>query len=152
TDTIAFDVGGGGAQTIQPRSALPTITDHVVIDGTTQPGYAGRPVIVLNGSLTTGSANGLTITAGFSTVQGLVINGFVGHAIALQAGGSNVIAGNYLGTDVTGTRIVANTGAGILVESSNNLIGGTAPGTGNLISGNRVNGIDVDADITSLLI
>jgi len=31
TDTIAFNIGGGGVQTIQPGSALPTITDPLVI-------------------------------------------------------------------------------------------------------------------------
>lgn len=62
TNTIAFDIGGGRVQTIQPRSALPTITNHVVIDGTTQPGFAGSPLIVLNGSQAGAEANGLTIT------------------------------------------------------------------------------------------
>ena len=41
-DTIVFSIGSG-PQTIAPLSALPTITDPVVIDGTTQPGYAGTP-------------------------------------------------------------------------------------------------------------
>src|SRR6266571_1464429 len=31
-DTIAFDVNGGGVQTITPTSALPKITDPVIID------------------------------------------------------------------------------------------------------------------------
>ena len=33
TDTIAFNIPGGGPHTIQPTSALPTISDPVVIDG-----------------------------------------------------------------------------------------------------------------------
>src|SRR5262245_55941784 len=37
-DTIAFNIPGSGVQTIAPLSALPTITDPVVIDGYTQPG------------------------------------------------------------------------------------------------------------------
>ena len=37
-DTIAFAVPGVGPHTIQPLSALPTVTDMVVIDGYTQPG------------------------------------------------------------------------------------------------------------------
>jgi hypothetical protein len=41
-DTIAFNIGGGGVQTIQLRSALPTITQSVTIDGTTQPATAAR--------------------------------------------------------------------------------------------------------------
>src|SRR5262245_3821998 len=50
TDSIAFNIGGGGVQTISPTSALPIITDAVVLDGTTQPGFAGTPLIELNGS------------------------------------------------------------------------------------------------------
>src|SRR5437870_11674662 len=49
-DTIAFNLGNGGMQTIRPNSSLPTITDPVVLDGTTQPGFAGNPLIVLNGT------------------------------------------------------------------------------------------------------
>ena len=38
TDTIAFNILGEGPHTIQPTSALPTITGPVGIDGYTQPG------------------------------------------------------------------------------------------------------------------
>src|SRR5262249_55932508 len=47
--TIAFDISGGGVHTIRPASPLPTFTDPVVIDGSTQPGYAGAPLIELSG-------------------------------------------------------------------------------------------------------
>ena len=36
--TIAFNIPGPGPHTIQPRSALPRITDALIIDGYTQPG------------------------------------------------------------------------------------------------------------------
>ena len=61
-------------------------------------------LIELNGA-NAGDANGLTITAGNSTIRGLVINRFTGasgsagNAIALSGGGGNVIEGNFLGTD-----------------------------------------------------
>ena len=38
SDAIAFSIPGLGPHTIQPLSALPTITDPVTIDGYTQPG------------------------------------------------------------------------------------------------------------------
>src|SRR5262249_55444478 len=38
---IDFAIGKGGAQTIRPATALPAVTNPVVIDGTTQPGFAG---------------------------------------------------------------------------------------------------------------
>src|SRR5215471_18317311 len=49
--TIAFAIPGFGAHTIAPTSALPTITSAVVLDATTQAGYAGSPIVTLDGSL-----------------------------------------------------------------------------------------------------
>ena len=45
-DTITFDIPGTGVQTISPASALPTITDPVVIDGYTQPGASPNTLAV----------------------------------------------------------------------------------------------------------
>jgi hypothetical protein len=139
-NTIAFQIPGAGVHTIQPTSPLPWITNPVVIDGTTQPDYAGTPLIVLNGSSAGG--DGLTITAGNSTVKGLVINGFSGTGIVLVTNGNNVIAGNYIGTDATGTARQGN-GYGVCIwgSASNNTVGGTTAGTRNLISGNSNDGI-----------
>src|SRR4051812_13641582 len=75
-DTIAFNIGAGGVQTIRPTAPLPNVTDPVVIDGTTQPGYAGTPIVELNGRQAGTGTTGLTITAGNSTVRGLVVNSF----------------------------------------------------------------------------
>ena len=44
--------------------------------------------------------------------------------------------GNYVGTNAAGDATIANGGVGIVVfDGFNNLIGGTAPGAGNLASG-----------------
>jgi parallel beta-helix repeat protein len=147
-DTIGFNIGGGGVQTIQPTAALPEITDAVVIDGTTQPGFAGSLLVVLTGTAFDGGANGygLWITAGSSTVRGLVVNGFAGADIRIEAGGNNLIAGNYLGTDDTGTAAVRNpftAGVGVLVGSANNTVGGTTAADRNLISGHAAAGVSV---------
>jgi hypothetical protein len=152
TDTINFNIPGTGVHTIAPFPALPTITDPVIIDGYTQPGSAANTqaveddavlLIELNGANTL-DANGLTITAGNSTIRGLVTNRFTGasgsarSAIALSAGGGNVIEGNFLGTDAPGTTGPPFEDIGVSIESGsdNNLIGGTAPSARNVISGN----------------
>ena len=44
TNTIDFDIPGSGVQTIAPLSPLPAITNPVLIDGFSQPGYAGTPL------------------------------------------------------------------------------------------------------------
>src|SRR5262249_14246201 len=48
-DVIDFAIPGAGVHTITLTSALPAITDAVTIDGTTQPGYAGSPLIEIKG-------------------------------------------------------------------------------------------------------
>jgi hypothetical protein len=137
-DTIAFNIPGAGAHTITPISALPEIRDQVTIDGTSQPGFAGTPVIELAGPGT--GMDGLTLRGDNSSVKGLVIHGF-NQAIVLLAKG-NVIAGNYIGTDVTGTVALPNSvGVVISFPYDDNLIGGTTAGSGNLISGNREEGV-----------
>src|SRR5437588_2872082 len=44
-DTIAFNIPGAGPHTISLTSALPDITDAVLINGQTEPGFAGTPLI-----------------------------------------------------------------------------------------------------------
>ena len=135
-DTIKFQIASG-LQIIQPASALPTLTDPVLIDGTTQPGYAGKPLIELDGTFAGPSVNGLTIAGGASTVRGLAINRFGGNGIEIDSAGNNVIQGNYLGTDPTGTLALGNGGYGIALNNALlNKVGGTAAGDGNVISGN----------------
>ena len=54
----------------------------------------------------------------------------------------NVIQGNTIGTDATGTRALGNADDGVSISaSSGNLVGGTTPGALNLISGNGQDGI-----------
>src|SRR5262249_43145871 len=107
-DLIAFNIGGGGVQTIAPTSPLPGITDPVTIDGTTQAGFAGSPIIELNGAGAGASSHGLIISAGNSTVRGLVINRFSVNGIVLHTNGGNVLEGNYIGTNVAGTAGLGN--------------------------------------------
>jgi hypothetical protein len=50
-DTISFNIAGAGVQTINVTAAGGfTIAKAVTIDGTTQTGFAGVPLIELNGA------------------------------------------------------------------------------------------------------
>ena len=74
-DTITFDIGGGGTQTINVNTNLPPITEAVTIDGTTQPGYDGVPLVVVDGP--PGFLSGLVLDSApatdGSTIQGLAV-------------------------------------------------------------------------------
>ncbi|HZI87169.1 MAG TPA: carboxypeptidase regulatory-like domain-containing protein, partial [Pyrinomonadaceae bacterium] len=146
-DVINFNVGQGGAQTITPLTALPTITGPVTIDGTTQPGFAGTPIIQLNGSSVPSGTNGLLLTGGSSTVRGLVINRMAGSgdAIEFQTNGGNIVEGNYIGTDLTGNTALPNGNAVFINGPPNNRIGGTVAAARNLLSGNGRAGIAMSA-------
>ena len=92
TDTIVFDIAG--RRTISLKAPLPPVTDPAVIDGTTQPGFSGKPLIELDGSLA-GRAVGLDLMGGQSVVKGLVINRFY---VGINArSGDNTIKGNFIG-------------------------------------------------------
>jgi hypothetical protein len=144
-NTITFNVNDGGVQTIQPASPLPQITRPVTIDGTTQPGFAGSPLIVLDGSNVAG--DGLVISAGASTVRSLVIDNFKsGAGVKLLTGGGNLLAGDYLGTDATGTTSAANRFGLDVVNSSGNTVGGTSGGDRNLLAGNTSYGLYIEAN------
>ena len=148
TDTIGFAIGSG-AQTISLSSALPDITSRVIIDATTQPGHAGQPLITLDGTGSGALADGLAIKAGgaSSEVRGLAITGFAGRGIYLLGATGVTIAGNHIGVNAAGTAAAGNALAGVLVDvgSDNAVIGGSATGARNVISGNGADGIDVES-------
>jgi uncharacterized repeat protein (TIGR01451 family) len=140
-DTIIF-MDGTGPQTINLTSPLPAITEAVTIDGTSQPGFAGSPLIELNGFVVPAGGSGLSITSGNCTVRALVINRFTdnsgsgGGGIILQTGGNNLLEGNFIGTNVAGTLATANFTGVVISDSSGNTVGGMLPSSRNVLSGN----------------
>ena len=154
TNTITFNIQSAGPYTIQPTTLLPTVTSPIVLDGTTQPGFAGTPIIELSGALAGAGANGLVISGGNSTVRGLVVTRWSNIGIYVHTGGNNVIAGNYVGTDGNGggpssrdqaTNVLtpnptANT-VGVRLGAPNTRVGGTSAADRNVISGNSTAGL-----------
>jgi trimeric autotransporter adhesin len=143
-DTITVNVGGSTVQVIGLQSELPAITEGVLIDGTTQFGYTPTSLKVeLSGTFAGGGANGLTISSNEPvTIRGLIINNFAGHGIVVNGGGGNVITGNIIGLDSTGTAALSNGSDGIKINNSvGNLIGGTTAAERNIVSGNIGYGI-----------
>ena len=149
-DRIAFNIGGAPPFTISLASALPAIADPVIIDGATQPGFAGPPIIELNGAGAGASANGLTVVTGGCLIRALIINRFAGAGITLT-GDSNSIEGCFVGTDATGSAALGNSSNGVTVTGSGNLIGGTATGSPNVVAFNAGAGISVQSGVNNLI-
>jgi len=144
-DQIGFSIADplvGSAHTIVlGPTDLPTITDAVVIDGSTEPDAGSSPVIVLDGA---GAANiGLHVSASDTTLRGLVISRFTGRGVFIDAGAANVlVAGNHFGTDVTGLVAQGNGSWGIdvITAGSGIVIGGTTAADRNIIGANTGQG------------
>jgi uncharacterized repeat protein (TIGR01451 family) len=139
--TIAFNLPGGQL-TIMPPTSLPAITAaNVTIDGTTQPGYSGTPLVTLDGSNNPTPSAGLQLSGGHDAVKALSIVTFQGSAIVLDTADSDVVYGNYLGLRTDGSTIGQNAGEGVLVTTGANTIGGTSAAARNVISGNFGSGV-----------
>jgi uncharacterized repeat protein (TIGR01451 family) len=134
-DIIKFAISGAGAHTIKLGSSLPQITNAVLIDGTSQSGYSGTPLISIDGSSLSAADYILWDAAASSTIQGLAIAGCPGVGVLVTGGGNDLIQGCYIGT-ADGTNAKAN-GVGIeIFGAANNTIGGTTASARNVISGN----------------
>src|SRR5215213_4521595 len=119
-DTIAFNLPGTGIHTISPLTELPHISGITSVDGTTQPGYNGTPVIELNGGLISEHSTGLALN-GASSIKSLIINRF-SNGILLQLGNLNKVTGCYIGVNAFGTAARGNKRGIYLYKSSNNTI------------------------------
>ncbi len=133
TQTVSFNIAGTAPFGIFLLSDLPLVIDPIIIDGTTQPGYAGSPIIKIFGN----ALNGLQILNGGngSIIKGLHLSGFDSAAIRLNGGGGNIIQGNYIGRMDESSSSGNFTGIDIFL-SPNNVIGGSTASERNVISGN----------------
>jgi uncharacterized repeat protein (TIGR01451 family) len=168
-DTINFDIPaatdpgcnpGTGVCTIQPTTALPPLTGGLTtVDGYTQsgaaPATAASPatiVIEIDGSSVTDS-NGLSITSAGNVIRGLAVNRFPWNGIGI--GGSsatgNILSGNYIGLDPSGTLDLGNGYDGVFVGlgAQDNLVGGDEPAERNVLSGNEWDGAGMYAGGTT---
>ncbi len=153
-DTIAFNIPGAGVHTITLTSVPLTVANNVIIDGRTQPGYAGTNLITVSGN---NASMVFMVTAGTVAIHALTITG--GGAPGNRGGGvwngaaltmtNCIVSGNSAGwgggicneqgtLTLTGCSVSANSatmGAGIvnLTPAPLTLIGCT-------ISGNSATG------------
>lgn len=158
-DEVRFNLPGGASpDPIRPLSALPAITDGILLDGTTQPGFSGLPLVEIDGSLAGAGVDGLVITGPDSLIRGLVVSLFKrlpaapfsgGRGIVVRAAGIR-IEGNFVGTDRTGTIAAGNDADAVLLDfgASDSVVGGATPAERNVLSGNwqagaNANGVQI---------
>ena len=84
---------------------------------------------------------------GAASGAGNLISGNENRGIWMEylAAPGNTIAGNKIGTNLAGTGAVPNYVGIIQAAASNNVIGGTESGAGNLISGNLREGVHIES-------
>ena len=119
--------------------------DYIGTDstGTVAVGNNGNGVSIVNGS--SSNTIGGTVSAALD-----VISANMGSGVLIRDANTdaNQVEGDDIGSDVTGTMSLANSGDGvtIIAAASNNTIGGTASGAGDVIAFNKGNGVVVGSN------
>ena len=116
-----------------------------------QGNYIGTDV---TGNAPLGNLTGIEVFGGLGTViggavtgQGNVISGNTTAGIQVSGGNAQntAIRGNFIGTNPNGTLALGNGGVGVIVQNAGlTTIGGTAPGTGNVIGNNIGSGVELN--------
>lgn len=153
--TIRFDIPAGdpgysnGVYTIRLTGMLPPlVADGTVIDGSTQPGFAGNPLVLVDASHIipeTFTSNTFLIYSANNRIKNIAFTGFNWNGLTLEYADAtnNTISGCWIGLDSTGADAAPNANQGILIQkgASGNIIGGVTALARNVISGNSQYGI-----------
>jgi CSLREA domain-containing protein len=137
---VYFNIPGAGVHIIDTTTGFPEITDPVLMDATTQPGWSGTPLIELRSSWAQ-HGTAISVHGGGSTIEGFSIVDFnIGVEIKDKTG--VWVVGNYIGIQPDGVTAEGNHYA-VEVWSGENHIGGPQAGYRNYISGNT-SGVEVN--------
>jgi titin len=120
----------------------------MVIDGSTQPGFANQPVIVVDASQIipeTFTSDTVLVYSSSNQLRNIAFTGFDWNGVTLlyPDATNNTISGCWFGVAFTGTNAAPNAYQGILIAAgaSGNIIGGTNALQRNVISGNSQYGV-----------
>jgi hypothetical protein len=148
SNTNRITIGGTSAGA---RNLLSGNVYGVVLDGSRNTQIQGNFIGTdVTGTLDLGnSVYGVLIFSGSNNIVGgtsvaarNLISGNDQHGISIS-GSNDLVQGNFIGTDVTGTQDLGNTFSGINIFGNTHTIGGTVSGARNLISGNERDGISL---------
>ena len=144
-DTLSFpgvEIAGGGT--------TGNIVEHDVIglgsSGSQALGNAGSGVVIYGGAAD-------NVIGGTGSVAAVLISANDGDGVLIIGLGTsnNVVAGDRIGTDISGTLDRGNQKNGVEITegATDNLIGASIPGAANLISGNYLLGVAISEPGTS---
>ena len=143
-----FAASAGNGVLIGGVGANNTSTSNNVVEGdyigTDKTGTVALGEGIAGVNLQSGATNN-TIGGTTAAARNVISESYFGVYIAGMGTNNNVVEGDYIGTDVTGTKALGNVSNGVVIigGASNNTIGGTTVGAGDVISGNIGNGIDI---------
>jgi parallel beta-helix repeat protein len=150
TDTLIGGSGPGQGNVISGNNSHGVnifVSTGNTIEGNLIGTNADGDAVLANGSHGIYLDNADNSTIGGTTAgHRNVISGNINSGIRIDSSTGNVVQGNYIGTNASGTSALANTGYGIQMigASSGNTIGGTTAGHRNVISGNAGTGVYLD--------
>ncbi|MCA9174643.1 MAG: DUF4347 domain-containing protein, partial [Planctomycetales bacterium] len=132
TSDAGYGAQTSGAWTISLTASLPDINDAIELDATNQSGYAGLPVVEIDGN----NNDLINLKVGSSTVRGLAFYDARNDAFSVHSD-NNTIANNHIGVDASGSVGMGNGRDGIRLLSQGNIV------EDNIISGNASIGVRV---------
>jgi hypothetical protein len=115
---------------IQLATPLPQVQVALTIDGTTQAGYAGTPLVAVDGTGGT-ATRAFFVTAVSVTIAGLELRNFSDHAVVFSSSPNSVVRACH----------VHHNSGGVWVYESSVTVGGAAAADRNLISENTGAGV-----------
>jgi hypothetical protein len=130
------------------------ISDRGTTQNTVSGNYIGTDLsgraVIPNGNFGVNLALQATenVVGGRTAAERNVISGNLHGGVNIASPGvmHNIVIGNYIGTDASGTFALPNLGHGVTFGDSaqHNRVGGPTPGERNVISGNRRNGVTIE--------
>ncbi len=138
---IEFAVAGEPPFVISPTSALPSLSDGTLVDGTSQPGFDSTPAIEIDGAGAGEDTDGLVVAGDGVVLRSVAVYGFTGRGVELNGDG-NTVAGCWIGISPRPVSVPGNTFGGIAIEEGAiNNVGGSALADRNVVAGNGGGGV-----------
>jgi hypothetical protein len=142
--------GGGEAITIEANNV--TIQGNYIGVGPNGTTLGSNDVYGINDHASNDIIGGAGVLRNVIAGSGNNAQSSIGAGLIFEGGAGNIIQGNYIGVGADGKTAVPNSIGVLLINDTpsggkGNTLGGTTSGAGNVISGNHMEGVDLDAEV-----